>query len=177
MKAVSVAKYAYAVSAEPSTLYEGTTVETQLHVEFSGIAQDIQIEVTGGVLVSSIIYARAVDLVLSSGTKSVVITGKSVSENSVVVNYPVNTEGEIDKEENPLITSDEMCSALANHIKSYLQNRNTYDADYRGNPELEVRDVIGLQTPYTDNMDGLVLTDEITFNGSLSGKLKVKGLI
>ena len=30
---------------------------------------------------------------------------------------------------------------------------------------------------YTDEMDALVLVDEITFNGSLSGKVKVKALI
>lgn len=114
---------------------------------------------------------------LSSGTKTVVITGKSLSENSVVVSYPVNLDGEIDKEENPLITNDEMCSALANQVMKYLQMRNTYEASYRGNPELEVGDIIGLQTLYTDEMDALILVDEITFNGSLSGKMKVKGLI
>ena len=177
LKAVSVAKYAYMVDGETNTLYEETTTETQLHVEFSGLAQDVQISVSGGTLVSSSIYARAADLVLSSGTKTVVITGKSLSENSVVVSYPVNLDGEIDKEENPLITNDEMCSALANHVIKYLQMRNTYDTSYRGNPELEVGDIIGLQTLYTSEMDALILVDEITFNGSLSGKMKVKGLI
>ena len=59
----------------------------------------------------------------------------------------------------------------------YLQMRNTYDTTYRGNPEMEVGDIIGLQTAYTAEMDALVLVDEITFNGSLSGKMKVKGLI
>lgn len=177
LKAVSVAKYAYTVDGDSRTLYEGTTTETQLHVEFSGLAQDVQISVSGGTLVSSSIYARAADLVLSSGTKTVVITGKSLSENSVVVSYPVNLDGEIDKEENPLITNDEMCSALANQVIKYLQMRNTYEASYRGNPELEVGDIIGLQTLYTDEMDALILVDKITFNGSLSGKMKVKGLI
>lgn len=177
LKAVSIAKYAYTVDGDSRTLYEGTTTETQLHVEFSGLAQDVQISVSGGTLVSSSIYARAADLVLSSGTKTVVITGKSLSENSVVVSYPVNLDGEIDKEENPLITNDEMCSALANQVMKYLQMRNTYEASYRGNPELEVGDIIGLQTLYTDEMDALILVDEITFNGSLSGKMKVKGLI
>lgn len=177
LKAVSVAKYAYTANNDSQTLYEGTTTETQLHVEFSGPAQDINISVSGGSLVSSNIYARAADLVLSSGTKSVVITGKTLSENSVVVSYPVALEGEIDKEENPLITNDTMCAALANHVMSYLTMRNTYEADYRGNPEMEVGDIIGLQTLYTDEMDALILVDEITFNGSLSGKMKVKGLI
>lgn len=177
LKSVSVARYSYTASNDTSTLYEGTTTETELHVEFSGLAQDVQISVSGGTLVSSNIYARAADLVLSSGTKTVTITGKTLTENSVVVSYSVAQSGEIDKEENPLITNDTMCQALANHVKSYLQMRNTYEASYRGNPEMEVGDIIGLQTLYTDEMDALILVDEITFDGSLSGKMTVKGLI
>ena len=177
LKSVSVARYSYTASNDTSTLYEGTTTETELHVEFSGLAQDVQISVSGGTLVSSNIYARAADLVLSSGTKTVTITGKTLTENSVVVSYPVAQSGEIDKEENPLITNDTMCQALANHVKSYLQMRNTYEANYRGNPEMEVGDIIGLQTLYTDEMDALILVDEITFDGSLSVKMTVKGLI
>lgn len=177
LKSVSVARYSYTASNDASTLFEGTTTETELHVEFSGLAQDVQISVSGGTLVSSNIYARAADLVLSSGTKTVTITGKTLTENSVVVSYPVAQSGEIDKEENPLITNDTMCQALANHVKSYLQMRNTYEATYRGNPEMEVGDIIGLQTLYTDEMDALILVDEITFDGSLSGKMTVKGLI
>lgn len=177
LKSVSVARYSYTASNDTSTLYEGTTTETELHVEFSGLTQDVQISVSGGTLVSSNIYARAADLVLSSGTKTVTITGKTLTENSVVVSYPVAQSGEIDKEENPLITNDTMCQALANHVKSYLQMRNTYEANYRGNPEMEVGDIIGLQTLYTDEMDALILVDEITFDGSLSGKMTVKGLI
>lgn len=177
LKSVSVARYSYTASNDTSTLYEGTTTETELHVEFSGLAQDVQISVSGGTLVSSNIYARAADLVLSSGTKTVTITGKTLTENSVVVSYPVAQSGEIDKEENPLITNDTMCQALANHVKSYLRMRNTYEASYRGNPEMEVGDIIGLQTLYTDEMDALILVDEITFDGSLSGKMTVKGLI
>lgn len=177
LKSVSVARYSYTASNDTSTLFEGTTTETELHVEFSGLAQDVQISVSGGTLVSSNIYARAADLVLSSGTKTVTITGKTLTENSVVVSYPVAQSGEIDKEENPLITNDTMCAALANHVKSYLQMRNTYEASYRGNPEMEVGDIIGLQTLYTDEMDALILVDEITFDGSLSGKMTVKGLI
>jgi hypothetical protein len=177
LKSVSVARYSYSADGEPNTIFEGTTTETNIHVEFSGLAQNVSISVTGGTLVSSVIYGRAADLVLSSGTKTVTITGTLLSESSVVVSYPVNSDGENDKEENPLITNDEMCSALASHVAAYLQMRNTYDASYRGNPEMEVGDIIGLQTLYTDEMDALILVDEITFNGSLSGKMKVKGLI
>lgn len=177
LKAVSVAKYVYTPDGDTQTLFDGTTGNTVLHVEFSGIAEDVAISVSGGTLEASTIYAQAADLTLSAGTKSVVITGKPLKESSMVVTYPVAVEGEIDKEENPLITSDEMCAALATQVMRYLQMRNTYDASYRGNPEMEVGDIIGLQTSYTPEMDALVLVDEITFNGSLSGKMKVKGLI
>lgn len=177
LKNVTVAKTIYTPESEVSDLYEETTTRTQLHVEFDGLVDNLQISVTGGNLVSSVVYGRAADLVLSSGTKTVKITGNRITESTVVVSYPVANSGETDSEENPLITSDEMSDALANHVKTYLQMRNTYDADYRGNPELEVGDIIGLQTLYTDEMDALILVDEITFNGSLSGKLKVKGLI
>ncbi len=146
-------------------------------MEFSGLAQNVQISVPGGTLISSNIYARAADLVLSSGTKTVVITGTTLQESSVVVSLPVNQAGEDDKEENPLITNETMRSALADHVAAYLQMRNTYEASYRGNPEMEVGDIIGLQTNYTDEMDALILVDSITFDGSLSGKMKVKGLI
>ena len=177
LKEVTVARSVYITDATASDLYEETTTETQLHVELGCLAKDIEITVTGGSLVSSDIYGRAVDMVLSSGTKTVKITGKRVNESNVVVSHNVAADGEIDVEENPLISSESMSDALAEHAAKYLQMRNTYDASYRGNPEVEVGDVIGLQTRYTDDMDALVLVHEIDFNGSLKGKMKVKGLI
>ena len=83
----------------------------------------------------------------------------------------------MDTEENPLITDHDMAQALAEHFTTYLTMRNTYDAEYRGNPELETGDIIGLQTKHTGEMDALILVDEITYDGALSGKMKVKGLI
>lgn len=177
LKAVTVAQYSYTVGNDVQTLFEGSTRDTQFHVEFSSAAQDVQIQVEGGTLISSETYARAADLELSAGTKNITIKGKMLSENSTVTTYPVSSSGEIDKEENPLITNQEMRDALAEHVASYLKMRNTYDVDYRGNPEIEVGDVIGLQTLYTGEMDALVLVDEISFDGSLSGRMKVKGLI
>lgn len=37
-------------------------------------------------------------------------------------------------------------------------------------------DTIGLQTPYTAQTNAIILTDEITYDGALSGKLKMKSL-
>ena len=175
LKAVSVAKYTYTPDAL-SSLFDDETSEENLHVEFNA-AQDVTVTVTDGTLLSSAIYGRAADLVLSSGTKRVLIEGKPLKESTTTHTRSVNTDGAVDTEKNPLITSMEMAQALAEHVAEYLQMRNTYDVSYRGNPELETGDIIAIATDYTKAMDALVLTDEITFDGSLRGKLKVKALI
>lgn len=176
LKAVTVSKTVYTKSEKPSKLHESTTTETNLHIEFTQIAKDITINVTGGSVVSSTIYGRAIDLVLSSGEKNILIEGNTFSESNIIYTYNFSPTGEIDSEENPLLTDDTMCFNLANHIAAYLLFRNTYDFDYRGNPELETQDVIEFQTEFSERLNGLVLTDEIDFNGSLRGHLKLKSL-
>jgi hypothetical protein len=106
----------------------------------------------------------------------VVITGDPVSKQSTLYTLPVSGMGSVDEEQNPLITDIDMTKALAIHVASYLQMRNTYDVAYRGNPELECGDIIGMQTAHTPLIKGVILTDEISFNGILRGKVKVKAL-
>lgn len=175
LKAVDVYKYNYQLGADSTTLYEEEDITaTELHVEFSGIATEINVSVSGGTLVSSEIYGRAADLVLSAGTKKVTITGKTYNETSSIYRKVVSNNGEVDTEENSLITNTEMCVQLAEHMANYLKYRNTYDIVYRGNPELETQDAVTLQSKFTQSMKGLVLTNGLSFNGSLSGSLKVK---
>jgi hypothetical protein len=177
LKAVTVAVYHYAQTGQEGKLHESTTTGETLHVEFGSVVTGLNISVSGGTLVSSTIYGRAVDLVLSAGTKTVTINGYNLEETSTLYTREVSSTGETDAEENPLITNLTMAQALAEHIAAYLTMRNTYDVAYRGNPELETQDIIGLQTDYTHEMDALILVDKITYNGALSGELKVKGLI
>lgn len=177
LKAVSVEMYSYTKNDNTSILYEGVITDTEFHHEFNSFVDELEIYVSGGNVLSSKKYAKAIDMKLSAGEKNVTIIGKTLSETFVTTTAQVNNSGEVDIEKNPLITNSEMRDALAQHVIRYLTMRNTYDCEYRGNPELEAGDVIGLQTQYTDEMNSLILVDEINFNGSLSGKMKVKGLI
>ena len=176
LRAVNVSRYQY-IAGTSTMLYQETTTATFVEATFSSLAQNATVQVTGGTLVSSEIYGRAADITLSAGTKTITITGIPLDESSVVVSNQVSDVGEVDEVDNPLITEDSMCVALGNHIAAYLAMRNTYDVDYRGNPELETGDVLALQTAFSDEVGGLILTNEITFNGSLDGKLKVKKLL
>ena len=177
LKAVEVAVYGYQQAAQITELYKGETTLNTLHIEFSNAATGVQISVTGGTLISSKVYGRAADLVLSSGSKTVVVTGHVLEQSKNILTHTLSTTGEVDTEDNPLVTDHEMAQKLAEHFATYLTMRNTYDVSYRGNPELETGDVIGLQTDYTSEMDALILVDQITFDGGLHGKMKVKGLI
>ena len=175
LKAVTVAKYTY-VRAAQTEIYKETTTDTDVHIEFSSPADSINISVSGGSILSSHVYAQAADLVLSSGTKTITVTGRPISQQATIYTLTVGTQGAVDEEKNPMLTDMDMCKALASHTAAWLQLRNTYDVSYRGNPELECGDVIGIQTAYSPIVKGLVLTDEITYNGALRGKAKVKAL-
>ena len=177
LRNVTVAQYSYTASQDSnmSKLYEITTDETFIHAEYQ-MASNITITVTGGSVTASEVYAQAADLELSSGTKTVLIEGIPMNEGSVVYTYNFNSSGEDDAEENRLITNKDMADAHAQHIGEYLNMRNTYDSSYRGSPEVETGDIISVQTAYDNVVYGLVLVDELSFSGSLSGKLKIKGL-
>lgn len=173
---ILVTKHDLTKADNVSDLFECTTTATNLHAEFA-LADDITITVTGGTIVSQTIYGQAVDLVLSAGTKTVLITGKTMTDNSTVITYPVNSKGEDDEEDNLLVTSHTLADALYNQVNTYLSLRNTYTQSYRGNPEVEVGDIIGLETEFSELINGLVLVDEIDYSGALSGKVVVKGLL
>jgi len=177
LKTISVSQYSNKVSSSATEIYNESTTLENLHLDFDGVYTNVSVSVSGGSATTQNIYGRALDLVLTSGTKTIVVTGKKVEEVKTINSYSISNDGEEDEEDNILITSKAQADALANHISTYITMRNTYDVTYRGNPELETGDLIGLQTPYTDSMDVIVLTDSITFNGALSGTMKLKGVI
>ena len=177
LKAVKVSEYSMVDGAEQATvLYQATTTETKLHVEF-GLARDVTVTVSDDALISSDIYAQAVDLVLASGSKFVEITGVPLVKTETIHTVDINPDGETDSETNPLITSDTLRDALAVHAAAYLSLRNTYEVSYRGNPELESKDTVMMQTRYSGLIPLLVLKNSLSFTGALSGGITGKGLI
>ena len=177
LRNLTVSSFQYVPEDKRSVLFEGSTDQTFLHIDLDSPASDLQVTVTGGSLVSSSLYAKAADLWMSAGTKTITVTGIKQSEVSHARTWNFHQNGADDEVKNPLISDPEMQEALAEHYAAYLGYRSTYDASYRGNPELEVGDLIVLQTNYTEEMDAIVLVNELTYNGTISGKVKVKGLL
>lgn len=178
LKNIYVHQFYYEKSPTQDTLYSATVGKGDYHIEFD-LSTDITITVDGADWSShSEIYGQAADIhITASGNHTVLVKGYALKENSIVHSRAVNPSGEDDEEKNPLITNSVMATNLANHIVNYLSMRNIYERDYRGNPELETGDIIGLQTMFTDEINALILEDSIDFKGSLSGGIKLKGLI
>ena len=87
----------------------------------------------------------------------------------------LNSSGADDVEDNAIITDSDMADAVRDQVADYLELRDTYTLDYRGNPELDAGDVIGLQTRYVADRTAVILEHEIYFNGALHGHMVVKG--
>lgn len=181
LRNVTVAEYSYVTSPNPTKHYD-QIIENDIHVEIP-LSNNVSVYVNGQLYdpdESSLtveIYGQAVDITGVTNPVEIAIWGDPITETSVIHTYPVNATGDDDTEENPLITDPTMADALADHVKTYLSLRNTYDREYRGNPELEVGDTIGLETMFSDSINGIVLVDALSFAGSWKGNLKVKGLI
>lgn len=177
LRNISVEVFQYGAELETNVITTITTDQTKLHVELDAPTQNTNLYVTGGSIVSQQIYARAIDLELTEGTKSVRIAGRKCTEVKQTYTENVNTDGADDTESNVLISNESMAIALRNHVRDYLLLRNTYDVEYRGNPELEVGDKVVMDTPFTENLPYEVIIDELNYGGTLRGRLKVKCLV
>ena len=174
LREIQVLQYTYNYSNQDEVAYEGITDDTKVQVEYDRIVKAPKLTVVGGTVISSKLYAKYAELELSPGTKTIRILGKRQSVRTFVRNTSTGNAGEVDVVKNPMLTETNVSFNLLNHLYKYLKLQNNYDIIYRGNPELETGDVISFETRYDKGIPGIVLTDEITYNGSLKGRLKVK---
>ena len=84
-----------------------------------------------------------------------------------------NSTGERCPIENELITDEFRGAQYAEWIGDYVSRRNEYEFEERGFPELDVGDKLTLDTLFTEEVEGTLLSNEITYNGTLSGKSKM----
>lgn len=76
--------------------------------------------------------------------------------------------------ENPLISDSAMAKDLAAWLGDYYQSGIEYEYTTRGNPELDVDDIIRQENDFKDNMQVNVYRQTLYFNGSFSGKVTAR---
>ena len=86
----------------------------------------------------------------------------------------LNSKGTSIKWENPLISEMEMAVDLAEWLGDYYSAGVEYEYDTRGNPEIDVNDIIYQENSFYKNMKVNVYRQTLNFNQSFSGKVTTR---
>lgn len=106
------------------------------------------------------------------GDKTLIIYGKKY--NRIVQTYTksLRENGDTVRWENPLIYSKTMAQNLAENLAEYYTAKGIYEYETRGNPELDVNDLI-LQEHWDGKKLKVLITEaELNFDGAFSGSVK-----
>jgi hypothetical protein len=62
-------------------------------------------------------------------------------------------------------------------LGAYYDDELTYDVSWRGDPRLEVADLIDMETTYVDNVLARVVQNSISYNGAFSGSYQARKVV
>ena len=170
---VDVTTYNYFIGDTGKELYNGVIPingSKSIYITYSDPAVNVSANVTNGTLVSANYYTNACLLTITgNGDVSVNITGDILKTSETIITISTGEEkGEIQKVENPLITTSERAVAIGEWVKDYLSNRKIISSEWRADPRLDVMDIITVKNNYGSS---LVRTTSIgfTYNGAFRG--------
>lgn len=86
----------------------------------------------------------------------------------------LNNRGKTIKWENPLMSDITMANDLAEWLGGYYTSGIEYEYDTRGNPELDVNDIIYQENEFHKDMKVIVYRQTLDFNQSFSGKITTR---
>jgi len=88
----------------------------------------------------------------------------------------LHERGKTVKWENPLISDMTMASDLAEWIADYYSAGIEYEYNTRGNPEIDVNDIVYQENEFRDNMKVTIYRATLNFSQAFSGKIPARRL-
>lgn len=181
IKNVKVARYLYSESnSEEELTTEKITYDGSNQTYFmSDACYGYRAEITDGAsgqsvsIVSSGSYYVEISLSgISVGDEiSVTIYGFKYNVSTAYCTKSVNNRGSDKEWENPLISDLEHCNSVAMWLADYFASGIEYELSYRGEPSIDVGDVIGQENKYDANLKTIVEESQLKFDGTISGAL------
>ncbi len=117
-------------------------------------------------------------IVLDKETKSVAVTywlDLSISGVIVAENQSVTTGELLKLDKNTLINTFDQASIVANWILSQKAYRSNYSLNWRGNPALDLNDVVTIESSYGGSKKAIITKNSIEYEGYLSAKMEARG--
>ena len=95
-------------------------------------------------------------------------------EDSVFVEKTVHAVGESKILQNPLVSTTEHATLLAEWLGNYYGNNISYDLRYRGEPRINAGDIIHMESEKKSNLQVEITSNDISFNGAFSGHIELR---
>lgn len=109
-----------------------------------------------------------------SGTYQFELIGHKYNIIAQYASVILNDKGKTIKWENPLISDMETASDLAQWLGDYYSSDINYEYETRGNPEIDVNDIIYQENAFLKNMKVNIYQYTLDFNQSFSGKVAAR---
>lgn len=175
VKDISSEYYTYTVASNATQIakLETKLTGTETLIISYNDATEVSATITGGTIDNAIYYAKSCELtVTGNGDITILVNGKKLEKNATNVTININPVGTNTTYVNPLITDYASCERLVNFVANAIENRNIYESEFRGDPSLDVLDIVNSETKFTKSMDSIITRLGIVYNGGFNGTVK-----
>ena len=168
----------YSKEDNVSELFKNESLEITgtktIEIEYD-LATDISATITGGTIVSANYYGRYAILKItntSEDTISLKVSGKKINNSQTIDSKQFNDDGENIEYKNDLITQMVESSKetkLKDFIGNWYNNRNIYSFENRGDIVKDTREIIPIETDFSNSLIGYLVENNINYDGAWSG--------
>lgn len=168
----------YSKEDNVSELFKNESLEITgtktIEIEYD-LATDISATITGGTIVNANYYGRyAILKITNTGedTISLKVSGKKINNSQTIDSKQFNDDGENIEYKNDLITQMVKSSKetkLKDFIGNWYNNRNIYSFENRGDIVKDTREIIPIETDFSNSLIGYLVENNINYDGAWSG--------
>lgn len=168
----------YSKEDNVSELFKNESLEITgtktIEIEYD-LATDISATITGGTIVSANYYGRYAMLKITNtgeNTISLKVSGKKINNSQTIDSKQFNDDGENIEYKNDLITQMVESSKetkLKDFIGNWYNNRNIYSFENRGDIVKDTREIIPIETDFSNSLIGYLVENNIKYDGAWSG--------
>lgn len=168
----------YSKEDNVSELFKNESLEITgtktIEIEYD-LATDISATITGGTIVNANYYGRyAILKITNTGedTISLKVSGKKINNSQTIDSKQFNDDGENIEYKNDLITQmveNSKETKLKDFIGNWYNNRNIYSFENRGDIVKDTREIISIETDFSNSLIGYLVEKNIKYDGAWSG--------
>ncbi|MFT4146431.1 MAG: hypothetical protein QM644_18465 [Mobilitalea sp.] len=105
---------------------------------------------------------------------AITLTGFELDSTKSTFQKYINQNGRSKIYTNPLVDNDTNANNLLEWLSDYYASDREYEISYRGDPSLQVNDIINMENDFISNLLCRIYEHTIDFNGALKGKIKAR---